>query len=78
MPLPFVPIVVSPKAIVALIAIALITLVHLRGLGPGRIVQNLLAGAKVAAILVFLAPSGSGPATVQVASRAGGSRQPAE
>jgi APA family basic amino acid/polyamine antiporter len=40
---------------VALAAIALITLVHLRGLGPGRIVQNLLAGAKVSAILVFLA-----------------------
>jgi APA family basic amino acid/polyamine antiporter len=54
-PLPFVPIIVSPKAIVALCAIALITVVHLRGLGPGRIVQNLLAGAKVSAILVFLA-----------------------
>ena len=54
-PLPLVPIVVSPKAIVALCAITLITLVHLRGLGPGRIVQNLLAGAKVSAILVFLA-----------------------
>jgi len=54
-PLPFVPIVISPKAIIALIAIALITIVHLRGLGPGRIVQDLLAGTKVAAILVFLA-----------------------
>ena len=39
----------------ALCAITLITLVHLRGLGPGRIVQNLLAGAKVSAILLFLA-----------------------
>lgn len=54
-PLPLVPIVVSPKAIVALAAILLITLVHLRGLGPGRLVQNVLAGAKVSAILVFLA-----------------------
>ncbi len=54
-PLPLVPIVVSPKAIVALLAILLITLVHLRGLGPGRLVQNVLAGAKVSAILVFLA-----------------------
>ena len=54
-PLPFVPIVISPKAIIALSAIALITIVHLRGLGPGRIVQDLLAGTKVAAILVFLA-----------------------
>jgi APA family basic amino acid/polyamine antiporter len=54
-PLPLVPIIVSPKAIVALAAILLITLVHLRGLGPGRLVQNVLAGAKVSAILVFLA-----------------------
>ncbi len=54
-PLPLIPIVVSPKSIVALAAILMITLVHLRGLGPGRIVQNVLAGAKVAAILTFLA-----------------------
>ena len=54
-PLPLVPIVVSPKAIVALAAILLITVVHLRGLGPGRLVQNVLAGTKVSAILVFLA-----------------------
>jgi basic amino acid/polyamine antiporter, APA family len=54
-PLPLVPVVVSPKSLVALTAILLITLVHLRGLGPGRLVQNVLAGTKVAAILVFLA-----------------------
>ena len=53
-PLPFVPVVVSPKALVALAAIGLITAVHLRGLGPGRLVQNALAGLKVSAILVFL------------------------
>ena len=54
-PLPFVPLVVSPKTLVALAAIGLITAVHLRGLGPGRLVQNALAGVKVSAILVFLA-----------------------
>lgn len=54
-PLPLVPVVVSPKSIVALAAILLITIVHLRGLGPGRLLQNVLAGAKVAAILTFLA-----------------------
>lgn len=54
-PLPWLPIVVSPKSIVALGAIALITAVHLRGLGPGRLLQNALAGTKVAAILLFLA-----------------------
>ncbi|MFN7917239.1 MAG: amino acid permease [Vicinamibacterales bacterium] len=53
-PLPYVPIVVSPKALVALAAIGLITFVHLRGLGPGKLIQNLLAGAKVSAILAFL------------------------
>jgi len=53
-PVPLVPIVVSPKALVALAAIGLVTLVHLRGLGPGKLVQNLLAGAKVSAILAFL------------------------
>jgi APA family basic amino acid/polyamine antiporter len=54
LPLPWVPLVVSPRSLVALAAIGLLTLVHLRGLGPGRLVQNVLAGAKVSAILVFL------------------------
>lgn len=53
-PLPLVPLVVTPKALVALAAILAITLVHLRGLGPGRIVQNGLASAKVAALVAFL------------------------
>jgi APA family basic amino acid/polyamine antiporter len=52
--LPFFPIVVSSKAIVALAVIALLTLVHLRGLGPGRLVQNILAGTKVSALVIFL------------------------
>jgi APA family basic amino acid/polyamine antiporter len=54
-PVPLVPIVVSPRAITALAAVGLLTAVHLRGLGPGRLVQNVLAGAKVSAILTFLA-----------------------
>ena len=45
--LPLVPLVVSPQALVALAAIALLTLVHLRGLGPGPLVQNMLAALKV-------------------------------
>jgi APA family basic amino acid/polyamine antiporter len=53
-PLPLVPLVVSPKTLVALAVILLITFVHLRGLGPGRVVQNLLAGVKVAAIVCFV------------------------
>jgi APA family basic amino acid/polyamine antiporter len=54
-PLPFVPLVVSRETIVALVLIGALTLAHLRGLGPGRIIQNVLAGAKVSALLVFLA-----------------------
>lgn len=54
-PLPLVPLVVSPKALVALAAIAALSLLHMRGLGPGSVVQNLLAGVKVAALVVFVA-----------------------
>jgi APA family basic amino acid/polyamine antiporter len=54
-PLPVVPLIVSPKALAALTSVAVLTLAHLRGLGPGRIVQNGLAGVKVSALLIFLA-----------------------
>lgn len=53
-PLPLVPLVVSRKSLVALATIGVLTLAHLRGLGPGRLVQNSLAGAKVAALIAFL------------------------
>ncbi len=54
-PLPILPLVVSPKSIVALATIALLSLVHIRGLGPGRIVQNVLAGLKVSALVTIIA-----------------------
>ena len=41
-------------AIVALLAIALMSWVHLRGVGPGRLVGNVLAGLKVSALLLFI------------------------
>jgi APA family basic amino acid/polyamine antiporter len=53
-PLPFVSLVVSTKNLVALSAIGALTVAHLRGLGLGRVVQNVLAGGKVAALSVFL------------------------
>ena len=46
---------VSPQAIVALVAIAALTAVHVVGLGPGRVVQNVLAGIKVAVLVTFVA-----------------------
>jgi APA family basic amino acid/polyamine antiporter len=53
-PIPFVPLTVSRQAIVALLAIALMSWIHLRGVGPGRIVTNLLAALKVSALLIFI------------------------
>lgn len=54
-PLPVFPLVFSPRTIVALTAIIGLALVHIRGLGPGRLVQNTLAGLKVAALALFVA-----------------------
>ena len=50
-PLPLVTLVVSPRTLVALAAIAVLTVVHVRGLGPGRLVQNASPGVKVAALV---------------------------
>jgi APA family basic amino acid/polyamine antiporter len=55
-PLLHVPgLVVSPRASVALTAIGALTLIHVRGLGPGRLLQNTLAALKVSAIALFVA-----------------------
>ena len=68
-PLPFVPLIVSRKAIVALVPIAVLSFIHIRGLGPGRIVQNALAGLKAGALALIIAlgfmmaPGSSGSAS---------------
>jgi APA family basic amino acid/polyamine antiporter len=51
----FVPIADHLKPVVSIAGIAVLTLIHVRGLGPGRLVQNTLAGVKVTAILVLIA-----------------------
>ena len=51
----FIPIPAGGKPVVSIAAIAVLTLIHVRGLGPGRLVQNTLAGVKVAAIVVLIA-----------------------
>jgi APA family basic amino acid/polyamine antiporter len=51
----FFPGAASAKQLIAISAIAILTLIHVRGLGPGRLVQNLLAGLKVTAILLIIA-----------------------
>jgi APA family basic amino acid/polyamine antiporter len=54
-PVPLLPLVVSPRSIVALAAIAILCLIHIRGIGPGRIVQNVLAGLKASALAAIIA-----------------------
>jgi APA family basic amino acid/polyamine antiporter len=53
--LPIFPLVVSRQTLVALTVIAALTVVHVRGLRLGRVVQNTLAGAKVTALVAFVA-----------------------
>ena len=55
LPLPWLPLIVSPKAIVALAAIAALSLIHMRGLGPGSLVQNVPAAVKTSALVLFVA-----------------------
>ena len=52
-PIPFAPLVVTPQTIVALTVVVVASLIHLRD--SGRVVHNLLAGATVAALAVFIA-----------------------
>jgi APA family basic amino acid/polyamine antiporter len=54
-PLPYVPLSISPQTIVAVAAIWLLAAVHIRGVGPGRLMQNILAVLKVSALLMFIA-----------------------
>jgi APA family basic amino acid/polyamine antiporter len=54
-PVPFVPLAVSRQSLVALSVIALMAAVHIRGVGPGRIVGNVLAALKVSALVLFIA-----------------------
>jgi APA family basic amino acid/polyamine antiporter len=53
-PLPFVPLTISPQALTAIVVIAAMSWVHVRGVGPGRIVSNLLASLKVSALVLFV------------------------
>lgn len=55
LPLGIVTLTVSPQALVALTAIFALTIVHIVGIGPGRVVQNLLALAKALALVAFVA-----------------------
>lgn len=45
----------SPQSVVAIAAIFGMAWIHLRGVGPGRVVSNVLAGLKVTAFVLFIA-----------------------
>ena len=49
------PLTFSRHTLVAIAAIWLFAFVHIRGVGPGRVVRNVLATLKVTALLVFIA-----------------------
>jgi APA family basic amino acid/polyamine antiporter len=54
-PIPWVPMSFSRQTIVAIVAVWLFAFVHIRGVGPGRVVVNILTTLKVTALLIFIA-----------------------
>jgi APA family basic amino acid/polyamine antiporter len=55
LPLGPVTVMLTPQSSVAMLLIVLLSLVHVRGLGPGRLLQNVLAGAKVTGLVALVA-----------------------
>jgi len=47
-------VIVSPRALIAIVVILALALIHARGLGPGRLVQNLLTALKIGALTLFV------------------------
>jgi APA family basic amino acid/polyamine antiporter len=54
-PIPYAPLVVTPQAIVGITVIVGLSIIHISGLGPGRLVHNVLASVKVLALVIFVA-----------------------
>ena len=54
-PLPFFPLTVSRRTLLAIFAVVALSYVHYRGVGPGRLLSNFLAVLKVSALLMFIA-----------------------
>ncbi len=44
----------SPQTITAVVSVWVLTLIHVRGVGPGRVVGNVLASLKISALLLFI------------------------
>ena len=54
-PIPYVPLTITTQALVAIASVWLLAAVHIRGVGPGRMLGNILASFKVTALLLFIA-----------------------
>jgi len=67
---------VSVRSVVAIAVIVSLALVHARGLGPGRVIQNVLTVLKVGALAIFviagLSIAPHGPPAVALAAPPGG------
>ena len=53
-PIPYVPLTLSTHTLVAILSVWLLAFVHLRGVGPGRMVMNVLAALKVTGFMLFV------------------------
>jgi APA family basic amino acid/polyamine antiporter len=54
-PLPYLPLTFSRHTLMAILLVWLFAFVHIRGVGPGRVVMNVLATLKVTTLLIFIA-----------------------
>jgi APA family basic amino acid/polyamine antiporter len=54
LPLGPITLTLSPQTITAIVSVWLLTAIHVRGVGPGRVVGNVLASLKISALLLFI------------------------
>jgi APA family basic amino acid/polyamine antiporter len=54
-PIPYIGITISRQTLMAIAVVWAFAFVHVRGVGPGRVVTNILATLKVTAFLIFIA-----------------------
>jgi basic amino acid/polyamine antiporter, APA family len=54
-PIPYAPMNFSRQTIMAIAVVIAVSLVHVRGVGPGRLVSNVLTTLKITAFLIFIA-----------------------
>jgi basic amino acid/polyamine antiporter, APA family len=53
-PIPWVPLTISTSSLVSIASVWALAFIHIRGVGPGRVMMNVLAALKVTAFLLFV------------------------